>query len=72
MIVLVTPEYGFYTVMPSGRAARVISANGPADAPVVAVVRLAGEAEDLKGKEMIMCFNLDGEACTGHRLVLVL
>lgn len=71
MIVLISPDYGHYTTHPGNRAARIISVNGPVDAPIVAVIRLTGEAEDLKGKEMLMCFNTDGESTTGHKLVLV-
>lgn len=66
-LVAISPDYDLYVTTPGGCAARIISANGPKDAPVVAVVR-AGTEE--KGQEMVMCFNAEGEACTGHRLVL--
>jgi len=65
--VIITPHYGYYVTTPGGCEARIISASGPKDAPIVAVVR-AGTEE--KGSEMIMCFNGEGEACTGHKLVL--
>lgn len=68
---ILSSEYDMYTTTPGGCAARIISTKGPKDAPIVAVIR-AGTEE--KGNdmlnEMLMCFNLEGEACTGHRLVL--
>lgn len=66
-LVAMSPDYDLYVTVPGNCAARIISTNGPKDAPIVAVIR-AGTEE--KGNEMIMCFNMEGEACTGHKLVL--
>lgn len=65
--VIISPDYGYYITTPGGCDARIISASGPKDAPIVAVVR-AGREE--MGNEIVMCFNAEGEACTGHKLVL--
>ena len=60
-----------YRIEPSGRPARIISHDGPSDAPIVAIVQGGGVAEDIKGREIIMCFSRDYESTTGHRLVEV-
>jgi hypothetical protein len=60
-----------HRIEPSGRPARIISHDGPVDAPIVAIVQAGGAAEEFKGREIIMCFAADYQSTTGHRLVEV-